>query len=95
MTRLIVKNLPNHITTDRLKEHFSQKGYVTDVKLNYTKDGIFRKFGFVGFKETKEAEAAVEFFNQTYIDTSKISVDIAKGVSNGDNKVLIIVVRMG
>lgn len=32
-SRLFVKNLPKHITEDRLRKHFSQKGTVTDVKI--------------------------------------------------------------
>ena len=32
-SRLFVKNLPKHITEERLKQHFSQKGEVTDVKI--------------------------------------------------------------
>lgn len=32
-SRLFVKNLPKHITEERLKQHFAQKGEVTDVKI--------------------------------------------------------------
>ena len=37
-----------------------------------------RKFGFVGFKTEQEAAAARKYFNNTFIDTSKIMVDFAK-----------------
>jgi multiple RNA-binding domain-containing protein 1 len=37
-----------------------------------------RLFGFVGFKTEKEAQEAKKFFNNSYIDTSKVVVDFAK-----------------
>ena len=37
-----------------------------------------RLFGFVGFKSEKEAAEARKFFNNTFVDTSKIVVDFAK-----------------
>ena len=33
MSRLIVKGLPKYFTEDKLREHFSKQGDVTDVKL--------------------------------------------------------------
>jgi RNA recognition motif-containing protein len=36
-SRLIVKNIPKHITDARLKAHFATKGEVTDVKILKTK----------------------------------------------------------
>ncbi|XP_031835387.2 putative RNA-binding protein 19 isoform X1 [Nomia melanderi] len=75
MSRLIVKNLPKSITDTKLKELFSQKGLVTDVQLKYTKDGVFRRFAFIGFKTEEEAIAAKEYFDKTCIETSRISVD--------------------
>lgn len=32
-SRLFVKNIPKHVTEERLRKHFSQKGVVTDVKI--------------------------------------------------------------
>ncbi|XP_023239058.1 probable RNA-binding protein 19 [Centruroides sculpturatus] len=75
MSRVIVKNLPKRITADRLREVFSSKGQITDLQLKYTKQGIFRQFAFIGFKEKEEAEAAVHYFHNTFLDTSKISVE--------------------
>lgn len=42
--------------------------------------GKFRRFAFVGYRTAKEAEAAVSYFHDTYIDTSKIEVHLAKSV---------------
>eukprot|EP00128_Syssomonas_multiformis_P011643 Colp12_sorted_trinity150504_noHs@33144 len=78
MSRIIVKNLPKHITPERLREHFAQKGEITDVKLAKTDKGVFRRFGYIGFKTEKEAEDAVDYFNKTFVDTSKIEVEIAR-----------------
>lgn len=40
-SRLFVRNIPKHITEERLKQHFSQKGTVTDVKI------LKRKYYFI------------------------------------------------
>jgi multiple RNA-binding domain-containing protein 1 len=74
---LIIKNLPKHLTDERLKEHFSKKGIVTDAKIMKKADKS-RLFGFVGYKTEVEAAAARKFFNNSFIDTSKIVVDFAK-----------------
>jgi multiple RNA-binding domain-containing protein 1 len=77
-SRIIVKHLPSKSTEKRLRELFSSCGEVTDVKLMKTKGGTFRHFGFVGFVEESQAAAAVEQLNKTYIDASKIEVELAK-----------------
>eukprot|EP00126_Sphaerothecum_destruens_P002222 Sdes_comp15661_c0_seq1m4677 len=82
MSRIIVKNVPSYITEQRLKTLFSEKGIVTDVKLMFTRAGVFRKFAFIGFSRNSEAETAAEYFNKTYIDTSMIQVEIAKPVGD-------------
>lgn len=35
-SRIIVKNLPKSIADDRIREHFAQKGEITDVQLKFT-----------------------------------------------------------
>ncbi|KAG7194167.1 Multiple RNA-binding domain-containing protein 1 [Scheffersomyces spartinae] len=82
MSRLIVKGLPQYLTEDRLKEHFTQRGNVSDVKLMKKRNGESRRFAFVGYKSDAEAEKAVRFFNGSFIDTSKISVEVAKTFSD-------------
>ncbi|XP_043270528.1 probable RNA-binding protein 19 [Venturia canescens] len=82
MSRLIVKNLPKNVTETKLKELFSEKGIVTDVQLKHTKDGKFRRFGFVGFKTEDQAKLALEYFDKTCIDTSKISVELCTGLGD-------------
>jgi len=82
MSRLIVKGLPTYLTDARLREHFAQKGTVTDVKLMRRPDGTSRRFGFVGFRSEAEAEAARAYFDRTYMDTSRISVAVAKQIGD-------------
>ena len=80
MSRLIVKNLPKYYTRDEFKKLFESKGTVTDAKIMFTKDGINRKFGYIGFKSESEAKNALEYFNNSFIDTSRITVEFAKSV---------------
>lgn len=82
MSRLIISNLPKNIKEDRVRSIFAGKGELTDIKLCYTKDGKFRRFGFVGFKTEDQAKAALQHFNKSFIDTSKITVDIAKNLGD-------------
>ena len=78
---MFVKNLPKYITDERLKNHFSQKGEVTDVRIIKNKNtGESRQFGFVGYRTEKEAKEAIKFFNNSYLDTRKIDVSLAKAV---------------
>ena len=82
MSRIIVKNLPKKFNEERFKEIFSKNGHVTDCKLLHTKDGKFRRFGFVGFKTPQEAEEAQKHFHNSFIDTCKVIVEIAKDLGD-------------
>ncbi|KAK1304495.1 Polyadenylate-binding protein RBP47C' [Acorus calamus] len=82
MSRLCVKNLPKYVAEDRLRDFFSQKGEVTDVKLIRTKDRKSRQFGFVGFRSEGEAEAAIKYFNNSYLDTCRITCEIARKIGD-------------
>ncbi|KAI9141566.1 hypothetical protein BKA69DRAFT_1124694 [Paraphysoderma sedebokerense] len=77
LTRIIVKNLPKHITEQRFREHFAEKGEVTDARLMKTKAGVFRRFGYIGYKSEKDAKEAANYFHKTFIDTSRIQVELA------------------
>jgi multiple RNA-binding domain-containing protein 1 len=78
-SRILVKNLPKYITGDRLKKHFATAGAITDLKIA-TRNGVSRRFCYIGFKTNEHGLQAVKYFNNTYIDTCKISVEIAKSV---------------
>lgn len=80
MSRIIVKNLPAYITPDRLKKYFCQDngpgGTLTDVKVALKPDGTSRRFGFIGYKTDADAKRAQEWFNRSYIDTTRIGVEV-------------------
>ncbi|XP_020138512.2 putative RNA-binding protein 19 [Microcebus murinus] len=78
MSRLIVKNLPNGMKEERFRQLFAAFGTLTDCSLKFTKDGKFRKFGFIGFKSEEEAQTALNHFNKSFIDTSRITVEFCK-----------------
>ncbi|KAI5120243.1 hypothetical protein M0805_007547 [Coniferiporia weirii] len=86
MSRLIVKNLPSYVTSARLKDHFLQKdgpgGMLTDVKVAQKPDGTSRRFAFVGYKSEEEAGKAQTWFDRTYIDATRISVQVVEGVKD-------------
>ncbi|CAH0585622.1 unnamed protein product [Chrysodeixis includens] len=84
MSRLIVKNLPNKVTVEKLKDIFSEKGEVTDVQLKYTKDGKFRNFGFIGYRTEEQATQARDYFDGTCINSMQIQVQTCANL--GDEK---------
>ena len=47
-----------------------------------TKHGKSRRYAFIGYKSLEDAEHAVKYFNNSFIDTSKIHVELAKTFSD-------------
>lgn len=45
-------------------------------------DGTSRRFGFVGYRDAEQAQQALEYFNRTFIDTSRIQVELARRVGD-------------
>ncbi|RWR88657.1 RNA recognition motif domain-containing protein [Cinnamomum micranthum f. kanehirae] len=82
MSRICVKNLPKYVAEDRLRDFFSQKGEVTDAKIMRTKDGKSRQFAFIGFRTEEEADEAIKFFNNVYMDTCRITCEGARKVGD-------------
>lgn len=77
-SRLFVKNLPPTINETDFRRHFSTGGReVTDIKLIPK-----RRIGYVGYKTPEEAAKAVKFLNKSYIRMSKISVELARPISD-------------
>lgn len=77
-SRLFVKNLPPSITEADFRKHFATGGRdVTDIKLIPK-----RRIGYVGYRTPEDAAKAVKFFNRSYIRLSKISVEIARPISD-------------
>mmetsp|Transcript_8890 Transcript_8890/g.26983 ORF Transcript_8890/g.26983 Transcript_8890/m.26983 type:complete len:438 (-) Transcript_8890:12-1325(-) len=77
-SRLCVKNLPKYAEDKRLREHFGARGELTDVKVLRTRDGQSRQMAFIGFKSEADAKAALKYFNNTFIDTFRITVEFAR-----------------
>ncbi|KPM05104.1 RNA-binding protein 19-like protein [Sarcoptes scabiei] len=75
MSRIFIENLPKNITENEIVNKFSEKGEITDVKLRKSK-----RNAFVGFKLPEQAQDACEYFNKTFINSSRISVKIADTV---------------
>ena len=84
-TRLCVKNLPKHCDEKQLRAHFNTTGDVTDVRIIRTQQGKSRQFGFVGFRSVEAAAPARKFFTRSYIDTSRIEIDVAR--RSGDSTI--------
>lgn len=77
-SRLFVKNLPPAIKEADFRRHFTIGGReVTDIKLIPK-----RRIGYVGYKTPEDAAKAVKYFNRSYIRMSKISVEIARPISD-------------
>jgi polyadenylate-binding protein len=58
-----VKNINDNVTEEELREHFSQCGTITSVKLMQDNKGICKGFGFVCFCTPEEANKAVITFH--------------------------------
>ena len=81
-TRLIVKNLAPTVDEKELTKVFSQKGELTQVKVVRKKNGVSRKFGFIGFRTSDSANEALAYFNSTFIGSSKVTIEFAKGLND-------------
>ncbi|CAI7487056.1 CFC_collapsed_G0056580.mRNA.1.CDS.1 [Saccharomyces cerevisiae] len=97
MSRIIVKGLPVYLTDDNLREHFTKRlrqkhshqavngsgpDLITDVKILRDRNGESRRFGFIGYRNEEDAFDAVEYFNGSFINTSKIEVSMAKSFAD-------------
>ncbi|CAK7227263.1 Multiple RNA-binding domain-containing protein 1 [Sporothrix bragantina] len=77
-SRVFIKNLPPNITDDQLRKHFSGGNrHITDLKLIAR-----RRIAFVGYRSPEEAKDAVRYFNRSFIRMSKLSVEVAKPISD-------------
>jgi multiple RNA-binding domain-containing protein 1 len=78
MSRICVKNIGKSTSEKQLRELFSSKGEVTDVKVITSKDGHSRRLAFVGFRTELQATEAQKHFNNTFIGMSKMNIEMAK-----------------
>lgn len=75
---LYVKNIPENVTTDQLKELFRRHGEVTKVVMPPGKIGGKRDFGFIHFAERSSALKAVKETEKYEIDGQVLEVVLAK-----------------
>ena len=97
MSRIIVKGLPVYLTDEKLREHFTKRLHqnhssqitsgsgpdpITDVKILRDRNGESRRFGFIGYRNEEDAFDAVNYFNGSFVNTSKIEVSMAKSFAD-------------
>lgn len=81
MSRIVVKNLPSAgLTEDEIRKHFSDIDDITDIKLKHNEFGASRRFAFIGFKSKEGADKAIEKLSNSYIRTSKLSIEPCKSI---------------
>lgn len=77
--KLFVGNLNYAVTTDDLRELFSQHGNVVDcIVLSDKFSGRSKGFGFVTFETADEAQAALEALNEQDFQGRNLAVSIAR-----------------
>ncbi|KAF5750455.1 polyadenylate-binding protein 7-like isoform X1 [Tripterygium wilfordii] len=77
-SNVYVKNIDDDVTEEELREHFSQCGAITSVKLMRDEKGISRGFGFVCFSSPEEAAKAVNTFHGYMFHRKPLYVAIAQ-----------------
>ena len=82
-TKLFIGNLEYTVTSDDLREAFSQAGTVSDaVVITDKMSGRSRGFGFVEMSSEDEAKAAIEKLNGSDLKGRKINVNEARPQEN-------------
>jgi len=81
-----VKGLSKATDEKSIKDHFSSKGEVTDVRVMRTENGKSRRFAFIGFRNEQQANVALQYFNNTFLDSARITVETAKKLNEVDMK---------
>lgn len=85
-----VKNLPENITQDRLKELFEHHGKITKVVLPSAKSGQEKsRFGFVHFAERSSAMKALKNTEKYEIDGQLLECSLAKPQANSQKPALL------
>jgi len=77
--KLYVGNLSYDVTKEQLTELFSKAGKIADVVVITDRDtGRSKGFGFVEFASEKEAQKAIEMFNEQEFEGRKLIVSEAR-----------------
>ncbi|CAJ2657206.1 unnamed protein product [Trifolium pratense] len=78
MSRICVRNLPKYVVEDRLRQLFSEKGEITEVKLMRTKNGESRQLAYIRFRTDQEAQEAIRCFNNSYLGPRIITCQVVR-----------------
>lgn len=54
--------------------------------MKFTKEGKFRQFGFIGYKTEEDAQKAIQYFNNTFMDASKMVVESCMPLNDTDKQ---------
>lgn len=76
-SRVFVKGLPPSLDEQDFRKHFSKRHNVNDIKLMPR-----RRMGYVGFDSAEDAQAAVKYFNKSFLRMSRLHVELADGVTS-------------
>jgi len=79
---IYVKNLPENVSKEKIKELFDKHGEVTKIVLPPAKAGHKRDFGFVHFAERSSALKAVRGSEKYEIDGQVLEVSMAKPLAD-------------
>lgn len=85
---MYIKNFPENIEEDKLREMFEAYGKITSYKVMNDETGKSRCFGFVAFEEAEAAEEAVVNLNGKEMDGKTIYVGRAQK-KNGKHWLII------
>lgn len=76
--RIVVKNLPLKTTKSEIESHFSKFSPPTDVYMLLNSSNTFRRICFIGYSSSSIAETTANYFNNTYFNNHKITIEMAK-----------------
>jgi len=83
-TKIYVGNLSFSITSDKLKEMFSEFGEITEATVISDKfSGRSKGFGFVSFANEEDAKKAIDAMNEKEVDGRAIKVNEARAREEG------------
>lgn len=63
------------MTSEQFQRYFSKQSSITDARLI-----PHRRIGYVGYKTPEDALKAVKYHNKSFINMSKIHVELARSV---------------
>ena len=82
--KIYVGNLSFSITSDKLKEMFSEFGEITEATVISDKfSGRSKGFGFVSFANEEDAKKAIDAMNEKEVDGRAIKVNEARAKEEG------------